>query len=110
MPSAIPACGALQPSAAKKEPLTGFKRNETVPSQVGLRGFVFHVTYMECPSVCSCALPALSFQVSLVASEKRHTGVPDAAYLISGSLPKLPIRMTLFTLLRILFSFLRNFF
>src|SRR5262249_44492381 len=54
---------------------------------------------MECHSVCSCALPALSFQVSLVASEKRHTRVPDAAYLISGSLPKLPIRMTLFTLL-----------
>jgi len=73
MPSAIPACGALQPSAAKKEPLTGFKRNETVPSQVGLRGFVFHVTYTECHSVRSWALPALSFQVSLVASEKRHT-------------------------------------
>jgi len=98
MPSAIPAFGALGTKRCKK-PLTGFKRNETTLSQVGLRGFVFHVTYMECHSVCSWAFPALSFQVSLVASENRHTGFPDAMYLISGSLPRLPIKMTLFTLL-----------
>jgi 16S rRNA (guanine966-N2)-methyltransferase len=48
--------------------------------------------------VCSCLLPSLSFQTSFVASVKLATGEPLGVYRSSGSLPKLPSKITLFTL------------
>ena len=38
------------------------------------------------------------WRLSFVASENLATGVPVGVYLTSGSLPRFPIRMTLFTL------------
>src|ERR1051326_241576 len=52
----------------------------------------------ECHSVRSCQLPSLSLKRSLVASVNLATGVPLGVYLTSGSLPRCPTRMTLFTL------------
>src|SRR3954471_21173436 len=53
---------------------------------------------MLCHSVFSWRSPdALSFHTSSVAIEKRQNGVPLEVYLSSGSLPSLPIRITLFT-------------
>src|SRR6266850_1540190 len=53
---------------------------------------------MLCHSVRSCHWPSLSLNRSLVASENFATGLPCGVYLISGSLPRFPTRMTLFTL------------
>src|SRR6266478_2120533 len=53
---------------------------------------------MLCHSVRSCHWPSLSLKRSLVASENFATGLPCGVYLISGSLPRFPTRMTLFTL------------
>ena len=47
---------------------------------------------------CSVS-PALFLKVSFVASENRQTGTPDAVCFTSGSFPRLPIRITLFTLI-----------
>src|SRR5258705_9189587 len=52
-----------------------------------------------CHSVRSCHSPLLSLKRSFVAKAILATGVPLGVYLTSGSLPRLPIRITLFTLL-----------
>src|SRR5436853_4771209 len=54
---------------------------------------------MLCHSVRSCHWPLLSLYPSLVASENLATGVPVEVYLISGSFPRFPTRITLLTLL-----------
>src|SRR5271165_271945 len=54
-----------------------------------------------CHSVRSCQLPSLSLTRSVVASENRATAMPACVYFTSGSLPRLPIRMTLLTLFAI---------
>src|SRR6266705_5224295 len=51
-----------------------------------------------CHSVRSCHSPLLSLKRSLVASVILATGVPLGVYLTSGSLPRLPMRITLLTL------------
>src|SRR5450755_88240 len=51
-----------------------------------------------CHSVLSCQLPSLSLKRSLVASVKRAIAMPLGVYFTSGSLPRLPRRMTLLTL------------
>ena len=49
-----------------------------------------------CHSVCSFISPlCLSFQLSLVAMRRLQTVVPEGMALVSGSWPRLPIRMTL---------------
>src|SRR3984893_1231155 len=53
---------------------------------------------MLCHSVRSCHSPLLSLKRSLVASVSLATGVPLVVYLTSGSLPRLPMRITLLTL------------
>src|SRR6266851_381957 len=53
---------------------------------------------MLCHSVRSCQLPSLSLKRSLVARVNLATGVPCGVYFTSGSLPRLPTRMTLLTL------------
>src|SRR5437763_7374740 len=52
---------------------------------------------MRCHSVRSCFCPCLSVQFSLVAMVKFATACPLGVYRTSGSLPRLPIRMTLLT-------------
>src|SRR5271154_6470433 len=52
-----------------------------------------------CHSVRSCHSPLLSLNRSFVAIVSFATGVPCGVYFTSGSFPKFPIRMTLFTLL-----------
>ncbi len=60
---------------------------------------------MLCQFVLSCLSPVLrSFQVSDVAIEKLQTFPPLGKVLTSGSLPRFPIRITLFTLPAIFFS------
>ncbi len=54
---------------------------------------------MECPSVLFWTSPALFLKVSFVASENRQTAAPEALYFSSGLLPKLPTKITLFTLM-----------
>src|SRR5215813_10120495 len=54
-----------------------------------------------CHSVRSCHSPPLSLKRSLVASVILATAVPLGVYLISGSFPRLPIRITLLTLFMI---------
>src|SRR5580658_58499 len=51
-----------------------------------------------CHSVRSCQLPSLPLKRSLVARVIFATGVPCGVNFTSGSLPRFPIRMTLFTL------------
>src|SRR5215831_21298912 len=51
-----------------------------------------------CHSVRSCHWPSLSLKRSFVATVIFATGVPDGVYFTSGSLPRLPRRMTLLTL------------
>src|SRR5579871_1532736 len=51
-----------------------------------------------CHSVRSCHSPPLSLNRSLVAMVIFATGVPWGVYLISGSLPRLPINWTRFRL------------
>src|ERR1700736_5957009 len=51
-----------------------------------------------CHSVRSCHSPLLSLKRSLVASVILATGVPLGVYLTSGSLPRLPMRITLLML------------
>src|SRR5215472_3847983 len=53
---------------------------------------------MLCHSVRSCHSPALSLYRSLVARLNLATGTPLGVYLTSGSLPRFPTRITLFTL------------
>src|ERR1039458_4768740 len=51
-----------------------------------------------CHSVFSCFCPlARSFQVSVVAMRRRAMGTPPVVARISGSAPRCPMRMTLFT-------------
>src|SRR5450432_3981683 len=52
---------------------------------------------MLCHSVFSCFSPALSFHVSVVAMRILVTASPPVVYRVSGSLPRLPTRITLFT-------------
>src|SRR5438270_105399 len=54
-------------------------------------------TTMRCHSVRSCFCPCLSVQFSLVAMVKFATACPLGVYRTSGSLPRLPMRMTLLT-------------
>src|SRR5205085_9416751 len=51
-----------------------------------------------CHSVRSCHWPSLSLKRSLVARENFATAMPLGVYFTSGSLPRLPIRITLLTL------------
>jgi len=52
----------------------------------------------RCHSVFSCFSPEpLSFHVSVVAMEMFVTAPPSGMYRVSGSRPRLPTRMTLFT-------------
>src|SRR3712207_4029385 len=52
-----------------------------------------------CHSVFSLRSPvALSFQLSEVAMRRLTTGSPELSRRVSGSLPRLPTRMTLLTL------------
>src|SRR5215470_15287200 len=51
-----------------------------------------------CHSVRSCHSPLLSLKRSLVATVRRATAVPCGVYFTSGSLPRLPIKITLLTL------------
>src|SRR5205807_7405790 len=53
---------------------------------------------MLCHSVRSCHSPPLSLKRSLVARLNLATAVPLGVYLTSGSLPRLPTRITLLTL------------
>src|ERR1039457_7042353 len=53
---------------------------------------------MLCHSVRACQLPSLSLKRSLVARLNLATGVPCGVNFTSGSLPRLPMRMTLLTL------------
>src|SRR5690348_14482615 len=53
---------------------------------------------MLCHSVRSCHCPSLSLKRSFVARVNFATGVPEGVYFTSGSLPRLPRRMTLLTL------------
>src|SRR5271167_5070597 len=53
---------------------------------------------MLCHSVRSCQLPSLSLKRSLVARLNLATGVPCGVNFTSGSLPRLPMRITLLTL------------
>src|ERR1035438_1814341 len=53
---------------------------------------------MLCHSVRSCQLPSLSLKRSFVAMENLATGMPPCVNFTSGSLPRFPMRMTLFTL------------
>src|SRR5882724_12044119 len=53
---------------------------------------------MLCHSARSCHSPALSLNRSLVARLNFATGTPLGVYLTSGSLPRFPTRITLFTL------------
>ena len=55
-----------------------------------------HAT-MRCHSVYSCFSPSLFVRPSVVAIVKFATAWPLVVYLISGSRPKLPINITLFT-------------
>src|SRR5450759_376465 len=51
-----------------------------------------------CHSVFSCFCPlARSFHVSVVAMRSRAMGTPPVVARISGSAPRCPMRMTLFT-------------
>src|SRR3954470_10403298 len=58
---------------------------------------VFHTT-QRCHSVFSCFAPAASFHDRLVASENVATRLPPVVDRTSGSLPRFPIRVTLFKL------------
>src|SRR5690349_16534537 len=60
--------------------------------------FVFQTT-QRCHSVFSCFDPDASFHDRLVASENVATRLPPVVDRTSGSLPRFPIRMTLFKLL-----------
>src|SRR5437764_222681 len=53
---------------------------------------------MSCHSVRSCHSPLRSLKFSLVAKLNFATGVPLGVYLTSGSFPRFPTRITLFTL------------
>src|SRR5882724_10084818 len=57
---------------------------------------------MLCHSARSCHSPALSLKRSLVARLNFATGTPLGVYLTSGSLPRFPTRITLFTLFGII--------
>src|SRR3970282_243730 len=52
-----------------------------------------------CHSVRSCRLPSRSFHTSEVATERRATALPLLVKRTSGSLPRLPTRMTLLTVM-----------
>src|ERR1035437_3321761 len=52
---------------------------------------------MLCHSVRSCHWPSLPLNFSLVATENFATCVPCGVNFISGSFPRFPTRMTLFT-------------
>src|ERR1700689_148007 len=52
---------------------------------------------MLCQSVRSCRVPLLSANDSLVAIEKLVTEEPELVKRVSGSRPRLPTRITLFT-------------
>src|SRR5271167_4014415 len=54
-------------------------------------------TIMLCHSVRSCRAPALSANCSVVAIEKLVTDEPELVKRVSGSRPRLPMRITLFT-------------
>src|SRR5208283_2454577 len=51
-----------------------------------------------CHSVVSCQLPSLPLNLEFVATVIFATAVPCGVCLSSGSLPRCPTRMTLFTL------------
>src|SRR5262249_17373886 len=55
---------------------------------------------MLCHSVLSCRLPSASVHISDVAIGKRATARPVEVKRTSGSFPKLPIRIALFTDIR----------
>src|SRR4051812_13967088 len=55
-------------------------------------------TVTRCHSVRSWRWPPLSLKTSLVAMLRLHTGRLLGVYLSSGSAPRLPTRITLFTL------------
>src|SRR6185295_14719750 len=55
-------------------------------------------TTIWCHSVCSWRWPLLSFQRRLVARVKLATGCPEGVDRTSGSRPRLPIRITLLTI------------
>src|SRR5262249_16116097 len=59
--------------------------------------FEFHTT-QRCHSVFSCFAPDASFQVRQVASENVATRFPPLVERISGSFPRLPMRVTLLRL------------
>src|ERR1700693_744451 len=59
---------------------------------------VFHTTH-RCHSVFSCFSPFAEFHVRLVASENVAALLPPVVGRTSGSLPRFPIRITLFRLL-----------
>src|SRR5215467_1964248 len=65
---------------------------------------------MLCHSVRSCHSPALSLYRSLVARLNFATGTPLGVYLTSGSLPRFPTRITLFTLFAMRDHFLWRIF
>src|ERR671932_2841719 len=58
---------------------------------------VFQTT-QRCHSVFSCRAPLASFQERLVASENVATRLPPVVERTSGSLPRFPIKLTLFRL------------
>src|ERR1700722_5183981 len=54
-------------------------------------------TVILCHSVRSCRVPPLSANDSVVATEKLVTEEPELVKRVSGSRPRLPMRITLFT-------------
>jgi hypothetical protein len=50
---------------------------------------------MVCQSVRDCVSPFFNLKISVVASATFATGVPSSSCLYSGSLPQLPISVTL---------------
>src|SRR5215471_409830 len=55
-------------------------------------------TVTRCHSVRSWRCPDLSLNTSVVAMRRLQSGRLDGVYLSSGSAPRFPTRMTLFTL------------
>src|SRR5690606_1275485 len=53
--------------------------------------------FTRCHSVRSWVLPSRSLRTEVVASDRVQTAIPPCVYFTSGSLPRLPTRMTLLT-------------
>src|SRR6476661_10297999 len=83
----------MRPSTYSLSPFLTYR--STISASCEL--LVFQTT-QRCHSVFSCFEPDASFHDRLVASEKVATRLPPVVDRTSGSLPRFPIRVTLFRL------------